>query len=218
MPAWGRIRGQPELAAERAETYCWLARQGRKAGSREETALMRNWRNFCGVNVLLIVALALVGGCGKKPKVATEAAPPGTTQTQIVPETPSASNQPVPASGVDYANLDPSEYGMEDVFFPYDAYALSDAAMAALEKNARIMQEHASISYLVEGHCDERGTIEYNLALGEKRAKIARDYLMSLGIPASRLRLVSYGEERPFADGSDESAWALNRRAHFARP
>lgn len=179
---------------------------------------MRNWIHSRGVSVVLIVALALVAGCGKKPKVATEATPPGTTQSQVVSEAPSTSNQPAPASSVDYANLDPSEYGIEDVFFPYDAYVLSDAAMATLEKNARIMQEHASVSYLVEGHCDERGTIEYNLALGEKRAKVARDYLMSLGVPAARLRVVSYGEERPFADGHGEPAWAQNRRAHFARP
>jgi peptidoglycan-associated lipoprotein len=180
---------------------------------------MRNWPNSRGVGVVLIVSLALVAGCGKKPKVATEATPPGTTQTQVMPEAPSStSSEPAPASSVDYTNLDPNEYGIEDAFFPYDAYALSDAAMATLENDARIMKEHASVSYLIEGHCDERGTIEYNLALGEKRAKVARDYLMSLGVQASRLRVVSYGEERPFADGHDESAWAQNRRAHFARP
>jgi peptidoglycan-associated lipoprotein len=180
---------------------------------------MGKWRNSCNVSVILIVALALVVGCGKKPKVATEATPPGTTQTQVVLEAPSSpSNQPAPTSNVDYTNLDPNEYGIEDVFFPYDAYVLSEAAMATLEKNARIMKEHASVSYLIEGHCDERGTIEYNLALGEKRAKVARDYLMSLGIPAARLRVVSYGEERPFESGQGESAWVQNRRAHFARP
>jgi len=180
---------------------------------------MRSWRGSRGVSVMLIVALALVVGCGKKPKVATDATPSPQTQTQVVTEAASSgSNQPAPASSVDYTNLDPGEYGIEDVFFPYDAYVLSEAAMGALENNARIMKEHASVSYLIEGHCDERGTIEYNLALGEKRGKVARDYLMSLGIPAARLRVVSYGEERPFDSGQGESAWAQNRRAHFARP
>jgi peptidoglycan-associated lipoprotein len=71
---------------------------------------------------------------------------------------------------------------------------------------------------LVSGHCDERGTVEYNLALGEKRANAVRDYLVSLGVPSRNLRVTSYGESSPFAAGHDEDAWALNRRAHFERP
>jgi peptidoglycan-associated lipoprotein len=169
---------------------------------------------------LLVAALllTLVAGCGRKPKVATETAPPP-APVQVIPETvapPPAAPAPTPA--VDYASLEPSGYGIADVFFPYDAFTLSEAAMATLEQNARIMKEHAAVSYLVEGHCDERGTVEYNLALGEKRARVVQDYLVSLGVSAARLRLVSYGEERPFVEGNDEAAWAQNRRAHFARP
>ena len=81
-----------------------------------------------------------------------------------------------------------------------------------------VAKEHPEVIILLEGHCDERGTIEYNLALGEKRAKAVRDYLVTMGVASSRLRVTSYGESRPFALGSSETAWAKNRRAHFARP
>ena len=74
------------------------------------------------------------------------------------------------------------------------------------------------MTVLISGHCDERGTVEYNLALGEKRARAVKDYLVSLGVPARRLQITSYGESKPFAMGSNEAAWAQNRRAHFERP
>jgi peptidoglycan-associated lipoprotein len=79
------------------------------------------------------------------------------------------------------------------------------------------MRENGDASVLIQGHCDERGTVEYNLALGEKRAKAARDYLVDLGISADRIRTISYGEERPANPGHDESAWSQNRRAEFVR-
>jgi peptidoglycan-associated lipoprotein len=182
---------------------------------REESS-MRNPRQAITLLAILLAAVALTAGCGKKPKVATEAPP---AQTRVAAEEPAPPPaQPAPSPSVDYANLDPSEYGIEDVFFPYDVHVLSDEAMSVLDKNARIMKEHAAVNYLLEGHCDERGTVEYNLALGEKRAKAAREYLISLGVSGARLRVVSYGEERPFVTGHDERAWSQNRRAHFARP
>jgi len=181
----------------------------------------KGWSVMAVLAALAMLALALAGGCGKKPKVETEAAaPPPVTET--VPETPppapAPAPTPAPAPAPDYAAMDPGQYGIQPVFFAYDKFDLSEQAMATLESNARIMNEHPTVSYLVEGHCDERGTVEYNLALGEKRAKAARDYLVSLGVAAARLRVTSYGEEKPFATGHDESAWSQNRRAHFARP
>jgi len=117
----------------------------------------------------------------------------------------------------DYAAMEPADFGVEDVYFAFDQYDLDAEAMGLLSRNARILRE-ADVTILVAGHCDERGTIEYNLALGEKRANAVRDYLISLGVPARQLRVTSYGENKPFARGSDENAWALNRRAHFTRP
>ena len=104
---------------------------------------------------------------------------------------------------------------LEDVFFETDRFDLTPAAREALSKNAAWLQKHSTISILVEGHCDERNTREYNLALGERRASTVSQYLVLLGIPSQRIQIISYGEERPFALGNNESAWQLNRRDHF---
>jgi peptidoglycan-associated lipoprotein len=102
-----------------------------------------------------------------------------------------------------------------DVFYEFDRSDLSTAAQDQLKTNATWMSSNAGRNVIVEGHCDERGTNEYNLALGERRAASAKDYMVSLGAEAARLKTVSYGEERPFDPGHDEAAWAQNRRAHF---
>ncbi len=104
---------------------------------------------------------------------------------------------------------------LDDVFFDFDKSALTGGAKRKLQNNARQLKDASSASITIEGHCDERGTNSYNLALGERRAKAARDYLVSLGIPASRMTTISYGEEQAFATGHTEEAWTLNRRAHF---
>jgi peptidoglycan-associated lipoprotein len=161
------------------------------------------------------LALAVLGGCSKKPAVVTEPAPVVQAPVEVVKPAPKP--EPVTPPAPDYVNLDPSKYGIEDVFFSYDQYDLADVSMGVLTKNARILKE-AGVTVMVAGHCDERGTIEYNIALGEKRAKAARDYLVSLGVPAGSLKVTSYGESRPFSNGHGESDWAQNRRAHFERP
>ena len=170
---------------------------------------------------LMLGALSLCAGCGggdAEMADDTTTLPAETVeQTPVVPEVPVEAETVEPVV-LDYASMDPAEYGIEDVFFAFDEFSLSEEAMTILAANARIMREHAELVYLVEGHCDERGTVEYNLALGEKRSAAVRDYLTSLGVPSTQVRITSYGEERPFAHGSNESAWALNRRGHFARP
>ncbi|RMF83216.1 MAG: peptidoglycan-associated lipoprotein Pal [Nitrospirae bacterium] len=108
----------------------------------------------------------------------------------------------------------PETQGIEDVFFAFDSAELSEEARATLAKDAAIMKRLGG-HYLIEGHCDERGSAEYNLALGDRRARAARDYLVSLGVDPANLSTISYGEERPFAEGHNEAAWAQNRRAHF---
>jgi len=106
---------------------------------------------------------------------------------------------------------------LRDAFYNYDESTLDDAAQAALTASATWLKgkEGAGYSLLVEGHCDERGTEQYNLALGDKRANSAKDYLVTLGVDAGRIRTVSYGEERPFEEGHDNASWAQNRRAHL---
>jgi peptidoglycan-associated lipoprotein len=104
---------------------------------------------------------------------------------------------------------------LKPVYFDYDRAVLKAAAKAQLERNADVLKENPKVNCQIEGHCDERGDREYNLALGEKRALAARRYLISLGINPDRLFTISYGEERPVADGHDESAWKLNRRGEF---
>jgi peptidoglycan-associated lipoprotein len=104
---------------------------------------------------------------------------------------------------------------LKPAFFQYDSDTLDEAARGALTANASVLRANPGWVITIEGHCDERGTPEYNLALGERRAAAARDYLVSIGVAADRLQTVSYGKEFPFATGSDESAWSLNRRAHF---
>lgn len=105
--------------------------------------------------------------------------------------------------------------GLKKVFFDYDSFALRPDAISTLNENAAKMKQAPNVLIQIEGHCDERGTQEYNLALGEKRALAVRDYLMTLGVPGSRLVTISYGEERPAVEGSDESAWKFNRRCEF---
>ena len=104
---------------------------------------------------------------------------------------------------------------LEDVHFDYDSADLTPAMRATLEENAAWLSRYPSVSILVEGHCDERGTVEYNLALGEERARAVRDYLRDLGVGSGRMRIISYGKEFPLDPGRNEAAWRRNRRAHL---
>jgi peptidoglycan-associated lipoprotein len=101
------------------------------------------------------------------------------------------------------------------VFFDLDQSTLTDAAKQDLDRDAQVLRDNADVSVQIEGHCDERGSTQYNLALGEKRAQSVKDYLVRLGITSDRLETVSYGEERPSDRGHDESAWSKNRRSEL---
>lgn len=105
---------------------------------------------------------------------------------------------------------------LQDVFFSYDSFELSEEARQTLQANADWLQNNVEAKVEVEGHCDDRGTAEYNLALGAKRARAAQDYLITLGVPAERLSVISYGEELPQCTDSNESCWQRNRRGHFS--
>jgi peptidoglycan-associated lipoprotein len=104
---------------------------------------------------------------------------------------------------------------VKDVFFEYDSYEISSQAEATIRSDARFLQQHPGMSFLIQGHCDERGSTDYNLALGENRAQAAKQVFVQAGIPATRMRTISYGKERPFCSESTEACWQQNRRAHF---
>jgi peptidoglycan-associated lipoprotein len=104
---------------------------------------------------------------------------------------------------------------LRDIFFDFDKYDVRPADKGTLDENAKWLKSNQSALLLIEGHTDERGTNEYNLALGERRAKATRDYLVSLGIDGGRITVISYGEERPTCTDKTEACWAKNRRAHF---
>ena len=180
--------------------------------------------------LVLAVAASLAAGCGgKKRPPAVSTAPPssGEPAGRSLPTEVPPAGEPGPdvrmlgaeaARGEDFtpSDAETSEGGpLEDIHFEYDSPSLTDQARSVLEKHALWLQNHRGAKVLVEGHCDERGTVEYNLALGEKRARAARDYLASLGVAPDRLRTSSYGKERPLDTGSNEASWAANRRAHF---
>jgi peptidoglycan-associated lipoprotein len=117
------------------------------------------------------------------------------------------------------AQVSPREFveaiSLRDIHFDYDRYDIKSEHAKALEENAKWLKSNARTLVLVEGHADERGTNEYNLALGERRAKTTRDYLMSLGVEGARISIISYGEERPTCKEGNELCWGKNRRAHF---
>ena len=106
------------------------------------------------------------------------------------------------------------EAGLKDVFFGFDQWTLSDSGMEALNHNAKWLKEHPGAVLKVEGHCDERGTTDYNIVLGDKRSKSARNYLTEMGLSSKQIGIVSYGKERPFCLEHDESCYQLNRRGH----
>jgi peptidoglycan-associated lipoprotein len=109
----------------------------------------------------------------------------------------------------------PAKEPLQDVFFDFDKSNIRPDGKQSLDANIQWLKANSAVRIRVEGHCDERGTNEYNLALGERRARATRDYLVAGGIDAKRISTVSYGEERPFVQGHDESAWKWNRRGHF---
>ena len=189
------------------------------------THAMRSTLKAISVLVLLVAV-----GCGKKQPPVVRPIPPPPPPTAT---TPGSERPPAPPEPVREPTIVPPEPVREDaissaslddlnrnsplkpVFFALDSDELGAEGQKILEEDAALLKRYTTWTVTIEGHCDERGTAEYNLALGERRAVAARAYLVSLGIAADRLRTVSYGKEFPFDPGHDEAAWAKNRRAHF---
>ena len=177
--------------------------------------------------VALTMAVAACGG--KKPPIARPAPPPAESAllASVPPRPPAPPTpvsepvvvppEPVREDAITSASLDDLNRSspLKPAFFELDSSEIDSAAKSALDENAALMKRYPTWVVTIEGHCDERASAEYNLALGERRAVAARAYLVSLGISADRLRTVSYGKEFPFDAGHDEAAFVKNRRAHF---
>ncbi|HOS97097.1 MAG TPA: peptidoglycan-associated lipoprotein Pal [Deltaproteobacteria bacterium] len=158
-------------------------------------------------------ALEPVGAGGPQPQAQPQQESPAMT-----PEQPAMQMEPYGgASGQGAVRLDQARQDFQDadIMFEYDSFSLTAEAKKVLAEKARFLNAHPGMKVLIEGHCDERGTAEYNLALGERRAKAAQEYLVFLGVNAQRLSTISYGEEKPLDPEANEAAWAKNRRAHF---
>jgi peptidoglycan-associated lipoprotein len=154
-----------------------------------------------------LAALVILAACESTPEDQGKTET-GTTADQSAGQKGVSEQQIVPGSQEDLAQ----NVG-DRVLFDYDSSVLSAEARQTLEKQAAWLKRYPSVRFMVEGHCDERGTREYNLALGERRAAAAKNYLVALGVDEPRLSTISYGKERPYALEHDESAWSQNRRA-----
>ncbi|MEZ0575830.1 peptidoglycan-associated lipoprotein Pal [Halodesulfovibrio aestuarii] len=173
-----------------------------------------------GIALLLIMAMAMSFGCAKK-------------QVAVTPENASGSTAVVEASADNNGgSMDMSSQATEGqlaeemaaaavvmadapIYFDFDKFDIKAEYRTVLKHNAMMLQKYPMMRVLIEGHTDSRGTSEYNLALGERRARAVQDYLIVLGVPATQLEIVSYGEERAAVQGASEAAWAKNRRAEF---
>lgn len=162
--------------------------------------MMKKKITIMGILLVAVFGLALFSGCAEKKAVVAE----GTAQEQ-------------PSAAQDVATLSATavQEALKDINFDFDRSNIVPEARVIMKANADILLKNRDFNIIVEGHCDERGTSEYNMALGERRAQETKKYLINLGVDGARMKTISYGEERPLDSGSNEEAWAKNRRAHF---
>lgn len=206
--------------------------------------MRRMSRVWIGSTIALAVTALFLTGCPKRPEVVETVPPPGAQQpgqagippapkpvtptekspTEVAVQSPEAG--PTETGAVPEAKIAEAEVGqdasaatlaleLKDVYFDFDQSAIREDSRKLLNENAEWFRKHTAAKVTIEGHCDERGSSEYNLALGDRRARSTRDYLVAAGVAAARISTISYGKERPFVQGHDESAWRWNRRAHF---
>ncbi len=202
---------------------------------------MGKWRAWKYCAVILGVMMIFAFGCAKKQAVkstdtaatesapssvsAVEKAPEGVVSETLKPEASAAETMSSRPAGTQMASAAEAAAGVsateeksslfQDIHFDFDKSLIRDDAKPILASVSDYLKKNQGVKLLVEGHCDERGTSEYNMALGDRRAESARKYLVYLGVPAAVLSTVSFGEEKPLDPGHNEEAWAKNRRAHF---
>jgi len=196
-----------------------------------------------GILVSLLISVVVLAGCAKRPAMtaASAPAPSGAAQATAPPTTTPPATAPSTSEGGTSATAPPGTSGaqppsggagtstpatrpavsefaanpnLKDIYFDFDKYDIRPGDAKILDSNATWLKGNNNL-VLIEGHCDERGTNEYNLALGERRAKATMNYLVSQGVQAGRITIISYGEERPICTEHNEACWAKNRRAHF---
>ncbi len=173
---------------------------------------LKPWRSIVLLFTLALTVLALMACGGSKEMTQT---PVEEIPIVTEPESPPPAEDVRSAPAVERAAPEPLI--LQTVNFDLDRYDLTPVATDILAINAKSLRANPEANVIIEGHCDERGTVEYNLALGDKRAKAVKDYLVSLGVNSSRLTTISYGKERPVDTSQNEAAWAKNRRAEFMR-
>lgn len=192
-------------------------------------------KRFMTVIIMLLFSFLLVlSGCSQK-RVAVAEKPEqvkpaetttttSTTSSTASKQTPAGSTKESVSEKITTTKAQPSDgdasfeeikSSLKDIYFDFDRYDINDASKPVIKQVAAALSKTSGIKVIIEGHCDERGTNEYNLSLGEKRAFAMKEYLLSLGISSSRIQTVSYGEEKPACNESTEECWAKNRRAHF---
>jgi peptidoglycan-associated lipoprotein len=185
---------------------------------------------YATLSSLLLMGL-IISGCAKTPATTAAtaapapapapraAAPQAAPPSAAAPSTAAPATGPAPLAGPAAPRPSPKEFAaidaLKDIQFDFDKYDIRPEDAKTLDTNASWLKSNADNLVLIEGHCDERGTNEYNLALGERRAKATMNYLVSQGVQANRITIISYGEERPLCNEKTESCWAKNRRAHF---
>jgi len=186
---------------------------------------MHKLHSYTRVSLGLLLLSGAVACHGNPPPVARPMPPPASPSTAgtrppeppVPLQEPVMPSEPLASDSISNRSLDDlnKDSPLRPVFFEYDSSEVTDAGRTVLQANAALLKKYPTWVVTIEGHCDERGTKEYNLALGERRAVAARTYLISLGLDANRIRTVSYGSEFPFDPGHVEGAWSKNRRAHF---
>ena len=177
-------------------------------------------RRTASVFLVLSCMMFMAGGCAKNEMVKKDEgiAPVASTPAKAPVKTEVVKEQPVkqaPVAESTTGQYEQMKSELNKIYFDFDSFKLSDPARSSLAKNADLLKKDSAEKVRIEGNCDERGSDEYNLALGEKRAKAAMQYLITLGIPDERLSVISYGKEKPADPGHDEAAWAKNRRDEF---
>ena len=175
--------------------------------------MKRTWLNII---IILFVGIGFITvGCAKKNIMEkTEEVKPPVAQTTPTPKTPTLT-QPEASTLMPSLGNEIKIFEDENIYFDFDKFDLKSKTMKILDQKASFLKANADLKIRIEGNCDERGTTEYNLALGDRRAKSSQSYLVEQGIATERISIISYGKERPLAPGHNEKAWAKNRRDHF---